>query len=30
MLNWSNRTEIVKFVKVGLTDENFNLLLCSF
>jgi|JI6StandDraft_1071083.scaffolds.fasta_scaffold05013_15 hypothetical protein len=28
MLSWSDRTEVVKFVNVGLTDENFNLLLC--
>ena len=28
MINWTSRVELVKFVKVGLTDENFNLLLC--
>jgi hypothetical protein len=28
MLKWNPRIELVKFVKVGLTDENFNLLLC--
>lgn len=28
MLKWTPRVELVKFVKVGLTDENFNLLLC--
>lgn len=28
MLKWTDRTEIAKFVSVGLTDENFNLLLC--
>lgn len=29
MVQWNPRIEVVKFVKVGLTDENFNLLLCS-
>lgn len=28
MLKWTPRVELVKFVKVGLTDQNFNLLLC--
>lgn len=28
MLDWGERTEVVKFVSVALTDENFNLLLC--
>lgn len=28
MIKWNQRVEMVKFVKVGLTDEHFNLLLC--
>jgi voltage-gated potassium channel Kch len=29
MLKWSERIQIVKFIGVHLTDENFNLTLCS-
>jgi len=29
MVKWNEHIEIVKFIGVDLTDENFNLLLCS-